>query len=75
MHGLRRDNIVDAVLRDLVPAGLWYGLVPRNAELLVVDTELDLPLLEGHLCVRIVIHVRVGDGIRVCERRVRRVAD
>ena len=60
---LSRNNIVIAVLRHLFPAILGNILVPRQAELLVVQPKLNLPLLEGHFGGCEVVHIGVGQVV------------
>ena len=61
------DNIVITVLRHLFPAILGNILVPRNTKLLVMQSKLDLPLLEGHLGGCKVVHISVGQVVRLDE--------
>ena len=61
------DNIVITVSRDFLPTILGNILVPRKPELLVVQSQLDLPLLEGHLCGCEVVHIGVGQVVGLDE--------
>ena len=64
-HLLGCDNVVITVLRHLFPALLGDILVPRKPELLVMQPKLDLPLLEGHLGSCEVVHIGVGQVVRL----------
>ena len=39
-------DVVDAIVGNLSPKGLVHGLIPRKAEFLMVDPQLDFELLE-----------------------------
>ena len=71
-HGLCGDDVVVAILGHLLPLVLGYGLVPGKTEFLVMDPELDLPLLEAHLvsgrCE--VVHIGIGNIVRLAKERV-----
>ena len=59
------DNIVITVSRDFLPTILGNVLVPGKPELLVVQPQLDLPLLERHLGGCKVVHIGVGQVVRL----------
>ena len=69
------QDIVVAVLSDLRPHLLWDRLVPGKAELLVMDTQLDLPLLEALLLGGEVVHIRIGQVVCLAEKRVAAALD
>ena len=64
------DNVVVTVLADLVPTTLRNRLVPRDVDLLVLQTKLDLPLLEALLLAREVVNIRKRDVIGLAEVRI-----
>ena len=54
------DDVVVAICGDLLPHLLRHRFVPGKTELLVVDTQLDLPLLEGLLLGGEVVDIGIG---------------
>ena len=69
-HGLRRPDVILAVRLHQRPLVLRDRLVPRHAEFVVVDAELDLPLLQALLLLGEVVDIRVGQVVRLAEERV-----
>ena len=66
-HGLGRQYVVLAILRDLRPEFLRYGLVPRKPQFLMVNAEFNLELLQRLLLARKVVNIRVGEIVRLAE--------
>ena len=69
-HRLGGENIVVAVFRHLKPHILRHRLIPREAELLVMDTQFDLPLFQRLLFGTEVVDIRVGDIIGLAKETV-----
>ena len=61
------NNIVITICRNFLPTILGNVLVPRNTKLLVMQTKLDLPLLERHLGGCKVVHIGVGQVVSLDE--------
>ena len=69
------DDVVVAICGDLFPHLLWHRFVPGKAELLVVDTQLDLPLFEGLLLGGEVVDIGVGQVVGLSESLLDEVGD
>ncbi len=68
--GLGSNDIVVAVFGDFLPHALRHRLVPGKTELLVMDTQLNLPLLQALLLRAEVINVRIRDVIGLAKEAV-----
>ena len=68
-------NIVIAVFRNLRPKFFRNGFVPRKTKLLMVNAQLDFPLLQALLLRTVIIDIRVRDIICFSKHRIRRSAD
>ena len=61
------DDVVVAICGDFLPHLLRHRFVPGEAEFLVVDTQLDLPLLEGLLLGGEVVDIGIGQVVCLSE--------
>nr|AIE38369.1 hypothetical protein [Siphovirus contig89]AIE38412.1 hypothetical protein [Siphovirus contig89]AIE38541.1 hypothetical protein [Siphovirus contig89]AIE38584.1 hypothetical protein [Siphovirus contig89]AIE38627.1 hypothetical protein [Siphovirus contig89] len=72
---LRGDDVIVAICGDLFPHLLRHRFVPGKTELLVVDTQLDLPLLEGLLLGGEVVDIGIGQVVGLSESLLDEVVD
>ena len=72
---LRGIHVVVAVIRHRVPQLFGDRLIPVKVEFLVLQTKLDLPLLQTLLLRGEVVDVCVRDVVRLGEIRVRTLLD
>ena len=69
-HRLSCDDIIVAILCDLLPQMLRNRLIPRKTQLLMVNAEFDLPFLQALFLGAEVINVRIRDIIGLTEEAV-----
>ena len=69
------DDVVVAICGDLFPHLLRHRFVPGKTELLVVDTQFDLPLLEGLLLGGEVVDIGVGQVVGLSESLLDKIVD
>ena len=68
-------DVVSTIVRYTIPQILRNRLVPREAQFLVVNAKLDLPLLERLLLRGEIVNIRVGQRIRFSESSINLVLD
>ena len=73
--GFRRNDIVIAICSDIVPKVFGDRLIPRKTEFLMVNTKIDLPLLQTLLLGCKVINVRIRYVIRLAKERITTSSD
>ena len=67
-HGFSRADVVFAVFRDEIPLVLRHGLIPRKAQFLMMNAQLNLELLERLFCRREIVDVGIRNIVGLAER-------